>query len=88
MKNNTIAVQFYLNEDEEIVSRHAAKFIERVDEYNVIVEVEAEAGKWCEIRRESKDHKGFLHTYEAEKLEQFRDGNEIKYFVSIWNPID
>lgn len=83
-----IAIQFYLNDEDDIISGHDYTIVDYLDEENSIVEVLVEKDKWNEIRVESKDYEGHWKTYEIEKLESFKDGKEIKYAVIVWNPID
>lgn len=85
---NIIAVQFYLNEEDEIISGHDYKVVDMLDEENYVVEVLVDKDKWNEIRVEARDHKGDWRTYEIEKMEWFREGKEIKYMVSIWNLVN
>ena len=85
---NIIAVQFYLNEEDEIISGHDYKVVDTLDEENYVVEVLVDKDKWNEIRVEARDHNGDWRTYEIEKMEWFREGKEIKYMVSIWNPVN
>lgn len=85
---NIIAVQFYLNEEDEIISGHDYKVVDMLDEENYVVEVLVDKDKWNEIRVEARDHRGDWRTYEIEKMEWFREGKEIKYMVSIWNPVN
>lgn len=87
-KKEIIAVQFYLNEEDEITSGHDYKIVDLLDEENFVVEVLAEKDKWNDIRVEAKDLNGNWKTYEIEKMERFREGKEIKYAVSIWNPVN
>lgn len=85
---NIIAVQFYLNEEDEIISGHDYKVIDMLDEENYVVEVLVDKEKWNEIRVEARDHNGDWKTYEIEKMEWFMAGKEKKYAVSIWNPVN
>ena len=85
---NIIAVQFYLNEEDEIISGHDYKVVDTLDEENNVVEVLVDKDKWNEIRVEARDHNGDWRTYEIEEMEWFREGKEIKYMVSIWNPVN
>ena len=85
---NIIVVQFYLNEEDEIISGHDYKVVDTLDEENYVVEVLVDKDKWNEIRVETRDHNGDWRTYEIEKMEWFREGKEIKYMVSIWNPVN
>ena len=85
---NIIAVQFYLNEEDEIISGHDYKVVDTLDEENYVVEVLVDKDKWNEIRVEARDSNGDWRTYEIEKMEWFREGKEIKYMVSIWNPVN
>lgn len=87
-KKEIIAVQFYLNEDDEIISGHDYKIVCLLDEKNFVVEVLVEKDKWNEVRVEAKDHNGNWVTYEIEKMAKFREGKEIKYAVSLWNPVN
>lgn len=85
---NIIAVQFYLNEEDEITSGHDYKVVDSLDEENYVVEVLVDKDKWNEIRVEAKDYNGDWKTYEIEKMEWFMEGKEIKYAVSIWSPVN
>ena len=57
-KKEIIAVQFYLNEEDEITSGHDYKIVDLLDEENFVVEVLAEKDKWNDIRVEAKDLNG------------------------------
>ena len=85
---NIIAVQFYLNEEDEIISGHDYKVVYMLDAENYVVEVLVDKDKWNEIRVEARDYNGYWKTYEIEKMERFREGKEIKHMVSIWNPVN
>lgn len=87
MKKETIAVQFYLNRDDEIVSSHDYVVVDCLDDDNDVVEVLVEREKISEILVESCKDGGGLCTYFAEKLESFNDGHMVKYFVSVWCPV-
>ena len=85
---NTIEVRCYLNDEDEIISNHKYKVVDRLDEHNVVIDIEVEKDKVDEIKLEARNLDGFYETYGIEYLEWFRDGNEIKYGVSVWCPFE
>lgn len=83
-----MAIQFYLNNTDDIISGHDYTIVDYLDEENSVVEVLVEKDKWNEIRVEAKDYEGLWKIYEIEELESFKDGKETKYAVMVWNPIN
>lgn len=78
------AIQFYLNDKDDIISNHEYTIVDYLDDENAIVEVIVEDDDWKNIKRESLMHDGFYCTYTPESLIEGRYNGKLIYAVSTW----